>query len=546
MTYSKQSAPALTDVDLELPRGEVIGVLGESGAGKSTLALSILGLLPADVDLRGSISYFDGAAKVENLLQLDDCRWRSIRGAKISLIFQDPMLSLSPVRRVGHQISDVLRAHNIGHHKSRESMAKEFLRYLSVRDCDRVYSSYPHQLSGGELHRVAIARALVCRPQAIIADEPTRDLDTATQAEVMDLLRNMNLDFGCAFVFITHNPALLADFADRVLVIHEGQIVEEASSSTLFRMPAHSYTRKLLQLASPSFESPRATCTQTIQETAGKPNHQHSLLLARSLSKRYTRRRTFSRERLVTDALTRCDLEIVRGSLTALVGESGSGKSTLANCLALIRKPDQGEIWFEGKEISRRSDRQLHPLRPKIQMIFQDSAGALNPRLSALEIIAEPLKIQQCARGPELNARALELMEEVKLPPHLAHRRPLELSGGQRQRVAIARAIALRPVLLILDEALSGLDLVTQEQILNLLLQIKAAHALTFLLISHDLSLVAKIADFVAVIHKGRVVEYGAKQQVLTMPRHGRTQQLVAAATAVESRFRVASAGGPR
>jgi ABC-type glutathione transport system ATPase component len=268
------------------------------------------------------------------------------------------------------------------------------------------------------------------------------------------------------------------------------------------------------------------------------------LVRATGLSKSYVQRAPFSQKRFVIDALADVELEVAPASLTALIGESGSGKSTLARCLALLEKPDRGEIWFEGKEVSQTSSRELACLRPKIQMVFQDSAGALNPRFTAAEIIAEPLEIQQREEGRRLRSRACELMEEVGLSANWVDRRPLEFSGGQRQRLAIARAVALKPAFLILDESLSGLDLVTQAQILNLLLDLQKAHPLTYLLISHDLSLVGQVADSVAVMHQGRIVEHGAPQDIFAHPRHPHTRELLGSVRLVESAFHTARAGG--
>jgi ABC-type glutathione transport system ATPase component len=279
-------------------------------------------------------------------------------------------------------------------------------------------------------------------------------------------------------------------------------------------------------------------------ETAATRALQPALMKACGLSKRYVQRTPFSRRSFAIDALVDVNLDIAPGCLTALVGESGSGKSTLASCLAMMEKPDCGEIWFEGNEISHFSDRKLAPVRPKIQMVFQDSAGALDPRFSAAQIIEEPLEIQHRESGQNLRARACQLLEEVGLSPDWANRSPLQLSGGQRQRLAIARAIALKPSLLILDESLSGLDLSTQAQILNLLLDLKAAHPLTCLLISHDLSLVGQIADFVAVMHQGRIVECGSAPLVLGSPQHPQTGKLLASVQLLESAFRTARSGG--
>jgi ABC-type glutathione transport system ATPase component len=278
-------------------------------------------------------------------------------------------------------------------------------------------------------------------------------------------------------------------------------------------------------------------------EQAAKRAMKPALVRARALCKQYAQRKPFSLKKFVIDALIDVDLEVVSGCVTALVGESGSGKSTLANCLGMLEVPDRGEIWFEGKEISRWGARKLAPLRPKIQMVFQDSAGALNPTFTAAEIIEEPLEIQHRESGRRLRARAYELMEEVGLSPDWADRSPLEFSGGQRQRLAIARAIALKPAFLILDESLSGLDLSTQAQILNLLLDLQTIHSLTYLLISHDLNLVGQLADFVAVMHRGTIIEQGPRQQVFDKPRHAYTRELLGSDHILESAFRTAQAG---
>jgi ABC-type glutathione transport system ATPase component len=279
-------------------------------------------------------------------------------------------------------------------------------------------------------------------------------------------------------------------------------------------------------------------------ELAAKRAVKAPLVRTRGLSKQFVQRSPFSRKKFVIDALIDVDLEIAPGCLTALVGESGTGKSTLASCLAMLEKPDRGEIWFEGNEVSHCEGDELAALRPKIQMVFQDSAGALNPRFSAGEIIAEPLEVQGRGTGKALRTRACELMEEVKLSPDWVDRRPLHFSGGQRQRLAIARAIALKPAFLILDESLSGLDLSTQAQILNLLLDLQATHSLTYLLISHDLSLVGQVADFVAVMHQGRIVEQGTRQTLFSNPRHAHTRALLSSCRVMESAFRTAQAGG--
>lgn len=549
--YSGCQQAALLGVNLDVGRGEIVGVLGESGSGKSTLALSILGLLPGGAKIEGSILFSEPSQNKQNLTLSQDLppfnerEWRAIRGARISMIFQEPGLSLNPVMRVGDQIAEVLRAHPQIDGVPLKQQVEDILRRVQLADANRIYNAYPHQLSGGQLHRIAIAQALVCKPDLLLADEPTRALDVTLQAELLTLLREINREAGCALLFITHDPRLLTDFADRVIVMHGGLIVEEGAAQQILLEPHHFYTKSLLRFLPAASRGPSQTsivATNHAPQRASNP----ALVKTSHLSKRYIQRAPFSRKKFVIDALTEVDFEIAPGSLTALVGESGSGKSTLAACLAMLEKPDAGEVWFKGHEVSRLSSRELSPLRPRIQMVFQDSAGALNPRFSAAEIIAEPLEIQSRESPKQRKTRACELMEEVGLSPDWADRGPLEFSGGQRQRLTIARAIALKPSFLILDEALSGLDLATQAQILDLLGDLRTAHDLTYLLISHDLNLVGEIADFIAVMHKGRIVEQGQRQEILSHPQNLHTQELLSSVTRFDSAYRTAKAGSVR
>ena len=520
------SSPALDQIDFDLAGGEVIGVLGESGAGKSTLALSILGLLPSTAQVEGSI-VFQG----EELCGIGEPRWKSIRGAKIAMIFQEPELSLSPMMRVGDQIAEVLRAHRSMSRKIRRLECEALLRQVGFSGVDRISRAYPHQLSGGELHRVAVAQALACRPDLVIADEATRSLDATTQTQVLPVLHEIVGNFGSSLIFITHNPALLVGFADRVIAIHAGRIVEDGPTAQVAQSP-RLCTQRLVQRV-----------PQSRQHTDLGTQRSEPLLEARAVCKQYRQRGALSRKIFAVNALTDVNLEIHAGSITALVGESGSGKSTLASCLAMLESPDRGEIWFEGDEISRWNSRRLATLRPKIQIVLQAAAAALNPGFTAAEIIGEPLEIQHRESGPRLRVRVCELMEEVGLKADWADRLPHKFSGGQRQRLAIARAIALKPACLILDESLSGLDLSTQAQIIDLLLELQKVHSLTYLLISHDLALVGQIADFVAVMHGGEIVERGPRQKVFTNPRHVHTQELLDSARMVESPLAAVQAG---
>lgn len=545
---------AVQNVSFRIHSGEIIGVLGESGSGKSTTAAAIMGILPSRSRTEGSIQFLG-----KNLLASAEADYRQIRGGQISLISQEPGLALSPFLCVGKQIEEVLRAHGVKK-SERGELCREVLCQMQFPDVTRLYRSYPHQLSGGELHRVAIAQALACRPRLVICDEMTRSLDATTKLEIMHLLRTINRESGCAFLFITHDPALLNRFADRVLVMHAGRIVEQGSASDVIYRSQNPYARRFFEstigstpLSSYRREQSSSAVAEPIVKEAfavktarSVPEADRVLLRISNLSKCHVQRRFLWRKKFEIRALAGVNLAVPTGSLTALVGESGSGKSTLASCLAMLARSDSGEIWLEGKEISHCTKRQLLELRPKVQLVFQDSAGALNPRLTAAEIIAEPLEIQRSMPCAKLRARVCELMETVRLSADWVNRRTLELSGGQRQRLAIARALGLNPRVLILDESLSGLDICTQAELTNLFLDLQEKHGLTLLLISHDLALVGRVADRVAVMHRGRVVEQGTKAEVLASPKHFYTQKLLEAAqlTALHARAAHAGEGG--
>jgi ABC-type glutathione transport system ATPase component len=522
--YAGREGRATTPVNgvsFDVHRGEIVGLLGESGSGKTTLALSLLGLLPRGAAIAGGSVRFRGA----ELLDLGEKHLQKIRGSGISMIFQEPGISLNPVLRVGEQVADVLRAHR---HSSQarirreaEAVMKEV--QLPQGDLARIWDAYPHQLSGGQRQRVAIALALACRPSLVIADEPTASLDATVQAEVLDVLKELNQRLQMSILLISHNPAVLATMAQRLLVMRQGRMVEQGSLARIYQRPASPYTQSLLEAA-----QQRKPESVTAGENA-------PLVEVRELSKRYAQWQWFTPR--VVRALDGVNLTIRGGETLALVGESGSGKTTLARCLACLEDPSAGEIVFEGRNVRGLSPQQSFELRQQIQLIFQDAASSLNPRFTAVEAVAEPLVILRRGRTrAERRQRALELMRQVGLAPEWGGRSPLEFSGGQRQRLAIARALAVEPRLLILDEALSGLDLPVQEQILGLLSELQEVHALTYLYIAHDLTLVERIAERVAVMKAGRIVEEGAVDRVFANPQHDYTRQLVGSAPLVAAR----------
>jgi ABC-type glutathione transport system ATPase component len=475
---------ALRSLDLEIAAGESVGVLGESGSGKSTLALALLRLLPKNAhQVSGSIEFAG-----RNLAEFSPKQLREIRGGNVALISQEPALALNPVLNLGNQLADVLLAHRkLGRHEV-DACCSKMLHDVGFADPERIMNAYPHQLSGGQRQRVAIAQALICGPKLLIADEPLSALDAATQAEILELLLRLKREMGLAMLFITHNAGVLSALADSVLVMRDGEVAARGSLAKL-QNSSDEYVQSVL--------FPEKNLIAALHKASGASDT--TLLEVRGLSKRFVQRRMLSRKKFAVQSLEGIDLELKEGSTVAMLGRSGSGKSTLARCIARFETPDAGEILLEGNA--------SYPQR-RVQMIFQDAATSLNPRFTARQIIAEPMEIARWKTEVERTARALELMEEVGLDSAWALRLAAEFSGGQRQRLAVARALAAEPRLLVMDEALSGLDLPLQAQMVRLLMDLQARHGLTYLYISHDLNFISLFAQEVMVMEAGRIVEH--------------------------------------
>jgi peptide/nickel transport system ATP-binding protein len=502
---------ALRNLDLEIADGESIGVLGESGSGKSSLALALLRLLPKNARVvSGSIDY-----RGRNVAELSPADLRAMRGAEVALISQEPALALNPVLSLGQQLVDVLRAHGKVARQEVIARCTEMLRQVGFDDPDRILRAYPHELSGGQRQRVAIAQALICRPKLLIADEPLSALDAATQAGILELLQRLKRDLGLALLFITHNAGALASLADNILAMREGETI---ARGTMDRLQASSdeYVQGILF---PEKSLANSARPQRTKESGA------ALLEVRGLSKRFVQKRMLSRKEFVMLALEGIDLALQPGSTVAVLGRSGSGKSTLARCLAGFETPDAGEILLDGKLAAKNKAGAL----PPVQMIFQDAATSLNPRFTARQIVAEPLEIARWKTDAERTARAMKLMEEVGLDPDWAARLAGEFSGGQRQRLALARALAAEPRLLIMDEALSGLDMPLQAQMVRLLMDLQSRHGLTYLYISHDLNFISLFAQEVVVMDAGRIVER-TTPEMLGQSVHPATRELVEAA----------------
>lgn len=478
-TAGRSSSRNIVDrVSFAIREGESVGLTGESGCGKSSTALAILGLLPPTAQVSGSIMF-----RGVELAGLQKRALQDIRGAQISIVFQESALSLNPVLSVGDQIVEVIRAHTGHGNGSARPLALAAMRDVGLgREAERIFDAYPHQLSGGQRQRILIAQAIVCRPRLVIADEPTASLDASVRAEIVQLIRDLRQRHGISFLLISHSPEVLAAATDRVLEMRDGRVQERE----------HPIAFANASLSGPPVSAPRDT-RLPIVDVVG-------------LTKSYGSRRLFGRQQRVP-VLAGVDLQVRQGVTIGLAGASGCGKSTLARCIAGLERPDTGQIWIHGRDITTLRGDKLLPFRNHTQLIFQDSASALNPRFTAAELVAEPLVIQRTASPTERRRRAIELMAQVGLPGERANSRPGEFSGGERQRLAIARALAVRPRLLVLDEALSSLDLGNRARILSLLARLQAEQDLTYLCISHDLDLLARIAPRLVVMQNGTLVD---------------------------------------
>ncbi len=459
-------------ISFDVHTGEILGMQGRSGCGKTSTALAILRLLPPDARVSGS-ALFQG----RDLLQLSDRELRRIRGKQVSIIYQEPTLALNPVMKVGDQIAEVAHAHGLSDVKVEASAMLESVGL----EPERYYVAYPHELSGGERHRVLLAQALICRPQLVIADEPTASLDATLKTEILELIESLRRQFGTAFLLISHDSSVISRTADRVIELPQ-VCQSHATNPLLWEVP-----RTHVRNADPQLQEP--------------------LLTIQNLSKRYRARGLFAFGRTEKQALDAVTLTIHRGTLTTLIGPSGSGKSTLARCLALLEEADAGEILFQGRNLLQLTRAELRRYRPMLQYVAQDPAAALNPRLTAAEAIEEPMLIQGISDRKKRRIAAEELIRRVGLDPADAGRSCHNFSGGQKHRLAIARSLALEPKLLIFDESLSGLDPQTRAEILSLLSELKTTLGITQVLISHDLELVSAVADSVALIRDGRIVE---------------------------------------
>ncbi|OZD06861.1 ABC transporter ATP-binding protein [Rhodococcus sp. 06-221-2] len=507
---------AVTEVSFEVYPGEVLAVVGESGSGKSVSVRSAIGLLPDTARVDGHV-----VLGGQDVTTLNDKAWARLRGNKISMVFQEPGSALDPLFTIGYQIVEALRAHTRADGKrmgSKDAKARaiELLTMVGLPNPEQRFSYYPHELSGGQKQRVMIAIAISCEAKVIIADEPTTALDVTVQAEILELLRDLKDRLGCAIVLITHSMGVVSDLADRVVVMQNGRVVEEAPVAQLFDAPEDEYTKKLLA-AVPTLAAVESD--KTI-DTSGEPVLEVSQLVVQ-----FSGGVGSSAFRAVDDV----SLTIHRGETLGLVGESGSGKSTIGRCVAALQKPTSGSVTVMGQNIAGVSERKLKPLRKRFGFVFQDPSASLNPRLTVGQCIAEPMIVHKYGSKDAIAARTTELLDAVQLPSGTDKRYPHELSGGQRQRVSLARALVLGPDLVVADEPTSALDVSVQAAVLDLFEALQQEFGFACLFISHDLAVVDRVAHRVVVLRGGQVVEQGTPWKILRSPEEEYTKKLLAA-----------------
>jgi peptide/nickel transport system ATP-binding protein len=516
------ATPILRKVSLTLERGKVLGLVGESGSGKSMTALSIMRLLPHGAVVSGSTA-LDG----EELQRLREAEMCDRRGRDIGMVFQEPLSALNPLKTIGDQVAEVVHIHRKGAPRQARDMARETLDRVGLPGQRFPLTLYPHELSGGQRQRVVIAMAIVLRPKLLIADEPTTALDVTTQARILDLLKRLVAEDGVSLMLISHDLAMVAEMADDIAIMKDGGIVESGETVALFRTMRHPYSRMLL--AASTYRSRRQR-----RLDAGE-GHDAPILEVKSLSRDYVLRRGFMRAPSVVHAVDGASFSIRRGENVGLVGESGSGKSTLARMVLALDRPDQGDVALAGADFLASRGAERLQLRRQVQAVFQDPYGSFNPRHKVGRLVAEPfhLDAERPGRG-ERRKRVEEALTAVGLSPADADKYPHEFSGGQRQRIAIARALITRPSLIVLDEAVSALDVSIRAQILDLLADLSDRLDVSYLFISHDLAVVRAITDRVVIMQDGRIVEQGETEKVFANPAHPYTQSLLAATPDLE------------
>lgn len=518
--------PVLKNISFDLASGETLCLAGESGSGKSVTSLSIMGLLP-----KASLQVASGSIMLgeRDLLKLSDRAMRGVRGGDIAMVFQEPMTSLNPVMSIGAQLTEAIREHQGS--ENAEATALQMLDAVQITDPAKRLKQYPHELSGGMRQRVMIAMALSCRPKVLIADEPTTALDVTVQAQILKLMRELKSEFGTSIILITHDMGVVAEMADRVIIMQNGGIVEEGPAVGIFRTPRQTYTQQLLSAvprlgAFAGTDGPPRITSRSVETL--RPDRT-PVLNVRGLNVTYGGAASFLfKGKAPAAAVSDVSFDILPGETLGLVGESGSGKSTTGKAvLGLI--PFTGDVVIDGRNIAGLSHRDMQPIRRTAQMIFQDPYASLDPRMAVGAAIAEPLVIHGIASKSERQDRVAELLRRVGLTTDAATRYPHEFSGGQRQRICIARALALEPKLIVADESVAALDVSVRARVLDLMLELQESMGLSYLFISHDMAVVERMSHKVAVMRSGRIVETGPRRQIFEHPAEDYTKALMAA-----------------
>ena len=548
--FQTQDGPVLgvENVSFDINAGETVCVVGESGSGKSVSSLSLMRLVEfGGGKIAGGRLLFERKDKpAVDLAQTDQELMREIRGNEIGMIFQEPMTALNPVFTVGRQLTEGLRLHKNMSKSQAEARALELLTQVRIPEPARRMKQYPHELSGGMRQRVVIAMALACSPRLLIADEPTTALDVTIQAEILALIDRLKRETGTAVMFITHDMAVVAQMADRVVVMFRGNKVEEGSVEEIFENPQHPYTKALLaavpklgEMRGKAYPEPMKLLGTQDKEIVPIKGTEETLLTVNNLTTRFPVQGGFLRRTVANvHAVEDLSFTINKGQTLSLVGESGCGKSTAGRSILRLVEPQSGEVNLDGKDIMALDSRGLHKARLDMQMIFQDPFASLNPQMQLSDQVAEPIHNYGTLKGAELTKRIEMLFDRVELPRSFMRRFPHELSGGQRQRVAIARALALNPKLIVADEAVSALDVSVQAQVVNLMLELQQELGLSFLFISHDMAVVERVSHYVGVMYLGRIVEMGPRAQVFENPQHPYTQALMKAVPIADPRRR--------
>lgn len=538
---NSQFHEVVSNINYELHENEIVGIVGESGSGKSVSSLAIMGLLPKRISSINSGSIvFDG----KDITHFSDKEFQKIRGNEIAMIFQEPMSSLNPSLKCGYQVAEILERHTSLSNKEIKSEVLSLFEKVKLPNPEELFNKYPHQISGGQKQRVMIAMAIACKPKILIADEPTTALDVTVQKEIIHLLKELQQETKMSILFISHDLSLVAEIANRVLVMYKGEIVEQGNAKAIFEHPQHNYTKALIA-SRPSLDfrlkrlptiqdflnnsvSNEIVSSEVRKENQEKLYAQQPILEVKNVEKEYLSTVGLFGKKQSFKAVDDVSFKIYEGETVGLVGESGCGKSTLGNAILQLDKATAGHIFYKGNDITKLNKDEIRKLRKEIQLIFQDPYSSLNPRIPVGKAIMEPMKVHGLYKNDtERKAKTIEILERVGLGEAFFNRYPHEFSGGQRQRIGIARTIALQPKLIVCDESVSALDISVQAQVLNLLNELKENFGFTYIFISHDLAVVKYMSDQVLVMNKGKIEEIADADELYAQPKSDYTKKLI-------------------